>query len=235
MAKVFIQAPLLKPVCWHFRDKGGSCAKGEACQFLHVVAGDFRSGLPSLLEDTPEWHGADERLYYWLFRMPRDESQYHLLVATLEANGFRRAVTPEQEALAQLLWCGTSTIPPSRRLDDLPVGSSCIVNRLGCGMHLTQKDLLVLSLRRKGQACLAPLTFILPSERPHLLRHTSRGDGSNVSTETWIVKPFGMGCGRGIYVTQNVEKRVPPGDKCVVSRYITQASSNKASNKAWSS
>ena len=48
--------------------------------------------------------------YYWLHRMPKDESEYALLVDTLEAHGFRRAATPEQVAAAALLWCGTSTI-----------------------------------------------------------------------------------------------------------------------------
>ena len=48
--------------------------------------------------------------YYWLHRMPKDESEYALLVDTLEEHGFRRAATPEQVAAAALLWCGTSTI-----------------------------------------------------------------------------------------------------------------------------
>ena len=95
---IFRPLPLPQPACWHFR-KHGTCAKGEACRFSHQ---EQRAAAPP----AP----ARGCSYYWLHRMPKDESEYALLVDTLEAHGFRRAATPEQVAAAALLWCGTSTI-----------------------------------------------------------------------------------------------------------------------------
>ena len=60
------------------------------------------------------------QLLYRLNRMP-NPAEFSLIVATLEAHGFRRAVKPEEEATALLLWCGTSSVPPRLKLDRSPV------------------------------------------------------------------------------------------------------------------
>ena len=43
--------------------------------------------------------------------MHPDESEYALLVKTLDAHGFRRAMTADEKMRAVLLWSGSSTLP----------------------------------------------------------------------------------------------------------------------------
>jgi len=159
------------------------------------------------------------QLLYRLNRMP-SPAEFSLLVATLEAHGFRRAVTPEEEATALLLWCGTSTVPPRLKLDGSPLPKCTTVNRLGCGPFLTHKDQLIMSLRRGQQTGLAPLTFKLPPDLPRLLRH--QNSKTENAQETWIVKPYSKGCGRGIFVTHDLSQQVSRREKCLVSRYVTE-------------
>lgn len=109
------------------------------------------------------------------------------------------------------------------RLEGAHLPWPCVVNRLGCGACITQKNHLTKSLRRSGQTCLAPLTFNLPDDGPQLLHHC-KGFRLNstgpLPCATWIVKPVKAGCGRGIFVTRRLDEHVRPGDLCVVSQYI---------------
>jgi hypothetical protein len=186
--------PLPQPLCWHFRDRG-RCPWENKCRFAHVFATAGDSVVPATHEKRKE-------LLYWLHRMHPDESEYALLVKTLDAHGFRRAMTADEKMRAVLLWSGSSTLP-SVQVDGLVMRSNCVANRLpnGIGAWITQKDLLSTSLRRKGQACLAPLTFLLPLEFPHLLRHLEGGctptladwNKSEQGQAAWIVKPMNSG------------------------------------------
>lgn len=216
--RIFAALPLPEPVCWHFR-KRGSCAMGDACRFAHAGTTAEEAGASAR-------RCAPELLLYWTNRMPRNTAEYSLLAATLEAHGFRRALTPEEEARSVLLWCGTSTVPPRLKLDASPLPQHCVVNRLGCGAFLTHKDQLIMSLRRARQMSLAPLTFLLPADLPQLLSKVSLLSGTrrqkNDERETWILKPYSAGCGRGIFVTQDVAAQVRSGEKWIVSRYVTR-------------
>ena len=69
----FTPLPLPKRLCWHFR-KNGSCARGDSCKFLHEAP----TPMPP----------PNDRDIYWLFRMPKDATEYHLLTDTLEAHGY---------------------------------------------------------------------------------------------------------------------------------------------------
>lgn len=208
MEALFRPLPLPSPVCWHFRQRG-SCSRGDACRFAHVVGSAGSCG---------ESAGASESGYsgyYWLYRMPVDPNEYRILVRTLEAHGLRRATTPEEEALAVLLWCGSSTIPAALRLDGSALPPDLVVNRLGCGASITQKDRLVISLRLHSRQALAPTTFILPAEHEELAHCQALFHGT-----PFIVKPYNTGCGRGVFVTQDAVQQVKPGANCVVSQYI---------------
>ena len=212
---LFRPLPLPSPVCWHFRQRG-SCLRGDTCRFAHVLGSAGSCGESSDEQGSlaPARIPRESR-YYWLYRMPVDPNEYSILVRTLEAHGLRRATTPEEEALAVLLWCGSSTIPAAFRLDGSALPQDLVVNRLGCGTCITQKDRLIISLRLHSRQALAPTTFILPAEHEELARHQALFHGT-----PFIVKPYNSGCGRGVFVTQDAVQQVKPGVNCVVSQYI---------------
>ena len=233
-APTFRPLPTPEPVCWHFSNKN-TCAHGAKCRFSHATPQTARRPSASIsCRGT-----ASEELLFWMYRTPPNASEVALLVDTLEAHGFRRAQTPEEEARAILLWSGSSSIPRATRLNGYDLHRGMLVNRLGCGRLISQKDLLVSSLRKRGLASLAPLTFKVPEELPQLLEHHRRisvfdvdgvhqlaDDGRRLCAAgplTWIVKPLASGCGRGIHLTQDVEtlRMQSPLDKCVVSAYVS--------------
>jgi hypothetical protein len=208
--------PLPQPLCWHYRQRG-TCAQGDACRFAHASP----QGKPASISPASDSPSTPPQ-YYWLHRMPRNESEWELIVQTLDANGFQRATTPDEEARALLLWSGSSSIPANLKTGVPPL-RAIAVNRLGCGAAITQKDRLAASLRMHCMQQLAPRTFVLPAEYKELMRHCKRCSRTDrARPHIWIVKPFSTGCGRGIWVTQDAESQVKPGSKCVVSSYITR-------------
>ena len=47
-----------------------------------------------------------------------------------------------------------------------------------------------------------PLGFVLPKDSPAFLKYAATQPG-----QTWIVKPASAACGRGIYVTRDLDVR----------------------------
>ena len=197
--RIFRPLPEPKPLCWHFTNKGR--CEHLNCRFSHESAPAEAPRGP----DAPE--GRRDGRLYWLQQMPSDPSEYHLLTGTLEANGYRSATCPEEEARASLLWSGVSS---TRTV----VPEHCTLNRLGGGTKLTHKDRLVSTLRRGRQRLVAPLTFKLPAEREALAAASM-----NSPQTIWIVKRARSGRGRGIYVSADATS-ITGNEDSVVCRYI---------------
>ena len=202
--------PPPKPRCSHFASRG-ACKHGERCKFAHDAAGDSCEEQARVrAEENPR---ARRSQFFWLYKMPRDATEYQLLVDTLAAHGFRRAENDAERQQAVLLWSGSAKAPS-------PIPPLCAVNRLGLGKGggtwLTHKDRLASSLRQGRQSAVAPLTFTLPHERPALRRHCDEQRGAQA---IWIVKLARNGRSRGTFVTRNVESISEKGE-CVVCEYI---------------
>jgi len=91
----FIHDPLHRPRCVHFTSKG-SCKHAEYCKFSHAERGEGDAG-----EKTGHLH----KRYVWLYKMPRDPTEYQLLTDTLTANGFRQAVVRFQVCVCGYCRC----------------------------------------------------------------------------------------------------------------------------------
>lgn len=218
MSLIFTPVPVPRPVCWDFT-KRGTCDYGASCRYSHYAL-DFvcRSGQPYL---PPDLDGAaaepsEQPMTYILHKMPQDATEYALLVGTLQAHGFRQATTALEEKSARLLWCGTATLPSCYPICGSPISADCVVNRVGCGVLITHKDRLAVTLRQGMQTGLAPRTFRLPEEREEL--EAAAVDGSSNQNTCWIIKPVSAGKGRGIFITRDISEI---SDRtCVVCEYI---------------
>ena len=88
------------------------------------------------------------------------------------------------------------------------------------GMHsLSQKNHLAVNLRDMQEALpqeydFFPQTWLLPKSYGELKRDVEEG-----KKKTYIVKPEAESQGRGIFLTNSLDK-VPTGNRCVVQRYI---------------
>jgi len=135
------------PRCAHFASRG-ACKHGERCKFAHDVQGppanpqaqpppirrtlQDATGTPANPQDTAGRERGRLHNYsgpppfFWLYKMPRDATEYRLLSDTLAAHGFRRAETDAERQHAVLLWSGSAKAPS-------PIPPLCAVNRLGLG------------------------------------------------------------------------------------------------------
>ncbi|PRP89780.1 hypothetical protein PROFUN_00122 [Planoprotostelium fungivorum] len=118
---------------------------------------------------------------------------YHLLKRLLELNG---CVMCDSVLKANLIWTNhfastpTNIYPPHSVINHFP------------GTHLiTQKNNLAWNMMKAAGASFVPRSFVLPTQMDEAITAQD-----STYDQLWIVKPVGLGEGRGVKITKQIDR-----------------------------
>ena len=151
----------------------------------------------------------DHGYYYRLYK-----NNIPLIRFTLEDNGFREAVSNNQE------WSIMWSVSNMKSQIYQCMGKYQKVNHFPRSAEITRKDCLCKNITKMQSLYgyrhfdFVPKTFVLPQEMPLLLEEEEKEP-----RQYWIVKPSASCQGKGIFVTNNVLD-IPEKTQMIASKYI---------------